>query len=91
VVRIGAVGGPDGGYRVPFHIFLMPDGRPSGILSAWMRCPASRVAWSCLAGSLPDMTNAHEVVAAYWATRITDFWPEPYELPVGRAHLVERY
>jgi predicted ester cyclase len=22
---------------------------------------------------------------------ITDFWPEPYELPAGRAHLVERY
>jgi predicted ester cyclase len=22
---------------------------------------------------------------------ITDFWPEPYELPVSRAHLVERY
>jgi hypothetical protein len=24
-------------------------------------------------------------------TRITDFWPEPYELPGDRAHLVERY
>lgn len=24
-------------------------------------------------------------------TQITDFWPEPYELPVSRAHLVERY
>jgi hypothetical protein len=24
-------------------------------------------------------------------TRITDFWPDPYELPAGRAHLVERY
>ena len=23
--------------------------------------------------------------------RITDFWPEPHELPVNRAHLVERY
>jgi predicted ester cyclase len=23
--------------------------------------------------------------------RITDFWPEPYEPPAGRAHLVERY
>jgi hypothetical protein len=23
--------------------------------------------------------------------RITDFWPTPTELPVGRAHLVERY
>jgi hypothetical protein len=24
-------------------------------------------------------------------TKITDFWPEPYELPASRAHLVERY
>lgn len=24
-------------------------------------------------------------------TQITDFWPEPYELPADRAHLVERY
>jgi ketosteroid isomerase-like protein len=23
--------------------------------------------------------------------RITDFWPEPYESPPGRAHLVERF
>jgi ketosteroid isomerase-like protein len=23
--------------------------------------------------------------------RITDFWPEPYELPASREHLVERY
>jgi predicted ester cyclase len=23
--------------------------------------------------------------------RITDFWPDPYELPDNRAHLVERY
>jgi hypothetical protein len=23
--------------------------------------------------------------------RITDFWPDPYELPKNRAHLVERY
>jgi predicted ester cyclase len=23
--------------------------------------------------------------------RITDFWPEPYELPAQRAHLVERF
>jgi hypothetical protein len=24
-------------------------------------------------------------------SRITDFWPDPYELPENRAHLVERY
>ncbi len=24
-------------------------------------------------------------------TRITDYWPEPYDPPAGREHLVERY
>jgi hypothetical protein len=24
-------------------------------------------------------------------TKITDFWPEPYEPPPGREHLVERW
>jgi len=24
-------------------------------------------------------------------TRVTDFWPEPYEPPPGRGHLVQRY
>jgi ketosteroid isomerase-like protein len=27
----------------------------------------------------------------YRITQITDFWPDPYELPASRAHLVERY
>lgn len=32
-----------------------------------------------------------ELDAAGKVARITDFWPEPYELPESRAHLVERY
>jgi hypothetical protein len=24
-------------------------------------------------------------------TRVTDFWPDPYEPPSGREHLVERW
>lgn len=24
-------------------------------------------------------------------TKVTDFWPEPYEPPAGREHLVERW
>jgi len=24
-------------------------------------------------------------------TQVTDFWPEPYEPPPGREHLVERW
>ncbi len=30
-----------------------------------------------------------DLVAAF--ALITDFWPQPYELPARRAHLVERY
>jgi hypothetical protein len=44
------------------------------------------------------MDDVHDVVAAYWAAAeardrdtFADFWPEPYELPASRAHLVERY
>ncbi|MFE7750992.1 nuclear transport factor 2 family protein [Streptomyces sp. NPDC057428] len=29
--------------------------------------------------------------AAGRITEVTDFWPEPYEPPAGREHLVERY
>jgi hypothetical protein len=32
-----------------------------------------------------ELNNAGKV------TRITDFWPDPYDLPAQRAHLVERY
>jgi hypothetical protein len=32
-----------------------------------------------------------EMDQANLITRITDFWPESYELPASRAHLVEKY
>jgi hypothetical protein len=32
-----------------------------------------------------DLTDDHRIRA------ITEFWPEPYEPPAGREHLVERY
>ncbi len=32
-----------------------------------------------------------ELDAAGRIARITDFWPEPYEPPAGRAHLTERF
>jgi SnoaL-like domain len=32
-----------------------------------------------------DLDDAGRIAA------ITDFWPDPYELPASRAHLVERY
>jgi hypothetical protein len=31
------------------------------------------------------------IVAEGRIAKITDFWPEPTELPASRAHLVERY
>jgi ketosteroid isomerase-like protein len=30
-------------------------------------------------------------VAGGLVTRVTDFWPEPYDPPLGREHLVERW
>jgi hypothetical protein len=32
-----------------------------------------------------------ELAADGLITRITDFWPDPYEPPPGREHLVERW
>lgn len=32
-----------------------------------------------------------ELDGAGLITRISDFWPDPYELPASRAHLVDRY
>ncbi len=50
----------------------------------------SWVEFTGLAGVQPGLCffelNDHGLIA-----RITDFWPDPYELPASRAHLVERY
>lgn len=43
-----------------------------------------------LAGSTDDAMAFFEFVDGL-ITRITDFWPEPYEPPPGREHLVERW
>lgn len=40
----------------------------------------------------PDQTGiAFFTVADGRITRMSDWWPEPYDPPPGRAHLVERY
>jgi len=38
-----------------------------------------------------DALSFFEFDADGLISRITDFWPEPYEPPAGREHLVERY
>jgi ketosteroid isomerase-like protein len=53
------------------------------------------------AASWVDFTNADgtnqpglcffELIDDNRIARITDFWPDPYELPAQRAHLVERF
>jgi SnoaL-like domain len=51
---------------------------------------ASWVRWS-IAGDTQSGLSFFDVGDDGRITRITDFWPEPYEPPANRAHLVERY
>ena len=44
-----------------------------------------------LDGSEPSLAIAFFEVAEGQITKVTDFWPEPYEPPPGREHLVERW
>jgi hypothetical protein len=39
----------------------------------------------------PSLDEAFDLADDGKIAQITDFWPEPYELPASRAHLVERY
>jgi len=54
------------------------------------RHAASWIRFSGESGTQPGMCffdlDDHDRIA-----RITDFWPDPYEPPSGRAHLAERY
>jgi hypothetical protein len=50
------------------------------------------VAWfEWLLGGRADDAMAFFGFADGVITRVTDFWPEPYEPPPGREHLVERW
>ena len=51
------------------------------------------VCWIKMAekGEIADAVIFYEVDAEGVFTRVTDFWPESYEPPKGREHLVERY
>ena len=51
---------------------------------------ASWVDFSGLEGTQPGLCF-FELGDDGLIARITDFWPDPYELPASRAHLVERY
>ena len=48
--------------------------------------------WTTFSGAAGDETGLcfFEIDAAGAITHITDFWPEPYEPPPGREHLVTR-
>jgi hypothetical protein len=56
----------------------------------WGREAASMIRFSDANGSQSGL-SFFEVDGDGLITRITDFWPEPYDPPAGRAHLVERY
>ncbi|MCP3817898.1 nuclear transport factor 2 family protein [Streptomyces sp. A3M-1-3] len=51
------------------------------------------VSWTHFTVGLEEMyaVNLFTADAAGRIATITDFWPEPYEPPTGREHLVERY
>jgi len=51
------------------------------------------VAWTTFRVGDQEMTGVHFFLFddAGRITRVDDFWPEPYEPPPGREHLVERY
>ena len=50
------------------------------------------VAWTSFAVEGETMTGLHFLtVVDGFVTRVDDFWPEPYEPPAGREHLVERW
>jgi hypothetical protein len=52
---------------------------------------ASWISMTDADGTVQPGLSFFEVDQSNVITRITDFWPEPYELPASRAHLVERY
>lgn len=52
---------------------------------------ASWISLSDADGTVQPGLSFFEMNQSHLITRITDFWPEPYELPASRAHLVERY
>jgi ketosteroid isomerase-like protein len=48
-------------------------------------------AWTSFVVDGEEMTGLHVLtVVDGLVTKVDDFWPEPYEPPPGRAHLVER-
>jgi hypothetical protein len=42
-------------------------------------------------GTVQAGVSFFEIDQSNMINHITDFWPEPYDLPASRAHLVERY
>ena len=55
------------------------------------RSGASWISLSYADGTVQPGLSFFEIDERDMITRITDFWPETYELPASRAHLVERY
>jgi ketosteroid isomerase-like protein len=47
--------------------------------------------WFTVAGQRQSALTFFDLDEAGLISRITDFWPEPYEPPPGREYLVERY
>lgn len=55
------------------------------------RAAASWISFTGANGATQPGVSFFELDRRNLIARITDFWPEPYQLPSSRAHLVERY
>ncbi|QOV36728.1 nuclear transport factor 2 family protein [Streptomyces ferrugineus] len=53
--------------------------------------PGQVVTWIHFTVGLEEMYGISFFTGTDRIESITDFWPEPYEPPAGREHLVERY
>jgi ketosteroid isomerase-like protein len=68
--------------------------RATGICGPRSSSPTSSTGWCGSSGASTGRTDdamAFFEFADGLITRVTDFWPEPYEPPSGREHLTERW
>jgi hypothetical protein len=71
------------GFQYDWHITVQRIVGENGYAASWIEFTGSE-------GSQPGLCF-FELGDDGRIVRITDFWPDPYELPASRAHLVERY
>ena len=72
------------GFPGAWHLQVVKVVGGDGAAASWISMTDSD-------GAVQPGLSFFEIDQSNMIVRITDFWPEPYELPASRAHLVERY